>query len=118
MAKKTDAGAAADGPKKMMPADCFSAFMALSGLTTVTKAQLELMSHLDGVRTADSYQHSFRSVVAKAKELKKRIDEGEKFEPVAPGGKKSGGMYLFSSTQQRGSFVRDAEGSCSIVRCR
>lgn len=94
MPKKTDTAGALDGQKKMMPADCFSAFMALSGLTSVTKAQLELMSHLDGVRTVDSYQHLFRSVVTKAKELRKRIDDGEAFEPVPSGSKKSRGMVV------------------------
>lgn len=74
----------------MLLADCLSAFMALNGITSLTKAHLELMSHLDGTRTTDGYQHLLRSVVAKAKELKQRIDEGEKFEPVPPGAKKSG----------------------------
>jgi len=50
------------------------------------------MSVLDGTRTASSFEHQFRSITARAKELKQRSDDGETFTPVPPGNKR--GVYL------------------------
>lgn len=70
--------------QKMIPADCVAVLLMALGNTSISRTQLEMMSALDGTRTADSFQHQFRSIIAKAKELKKRVDDGEHFEPVVP----------------------------------
>jgi hypothetical protein len=46
------------------------------------------MSALDGTRTASSFEHTFRVVMAKSKELRARLEAGETFEPVAPASKR------------------------------
>jgi len=86
MAPKADAAAAAAAAAaaKTVPADCMSVVLTATGNTSITKAQYEMMSALDGTRTASSYQHQFRTILAFAKELKKRVDDGEVFEPVEP----------------------------------
>jgi hypothetical protein len=77
MAPKADAAA-----QKMVPADCMSILLMATGNTTITKAQYELMSAFDGTRTASSFEHQFRSITARAKEIKKRVDDGGLFVPV------------------------------------
>ncbi|KAF2106673.1 hypothetical protein BDV96DRAFT_471299, partial [Lophiotrema nucula] len=69
---------------KTVPADCVSVLLMALGSTSITKAQYNMMSALDGQRTASSFEHQFRSITQKAKELKSRLDNGEAFEPVAP----------------------------------
>lgn len=44
---------------------------------TVTKAQYEMMSALDGTRTANAFQHQFRAVLKRARELKAKTDSGD-----------------------------------------
>ena len=73
---------------KMVSADCVSILLMSLGSTTITKAQYNMMSALDGTRTASSFEHQFRSITAKTKELKARADDGETFEPVPPGPKR------------------------------
>lgn len=85
MAKVTDSPA---GGQKMISADCVSVLLMALGCTGITKTQLEMMSAMDGTRTANSFEHQFRSIMAKARELKKRVEDGEKFEPVQPGSKR------------------------------
>jgi len=84
------AKAAADSTagQKTIPADCVSVLLMALDKTTISKAQYELMSALDGSRTASSFEHQFRSITAKAKELKSRVDSGEKFEAVPPASKR------------------------------
>ncbi|OCL06855.1 hypothetical protein AOQ84DRAFT_249556, partial [Glonium stellatum] len=53
-----------------------------NGTPSISKQQYEMMSALDGTRTADSFQHQLRAVTAKARELQARLDDGEKFEAV------------------------------------
>ncbi|KAL5379736.1 hypothetical protein DPSP01_008208 [Paraphaeosphaeria sporulosa] len=60
------------------------------GSTSISKAQYNIMSSLDGTRTASSFEHSFRSIIKKAKELQARVDAGETFEAVAPAKKRGG----------------------------
>lgn len=79
MAKATDSPA---GGSKMIPADCVAVLLVALGRTTVSKEQLNMMSALDGTRTASSFEHQFRSIIAQAKELKKRVDDGETFDPI------------------------------------
>lgn len=40
------------------------------------------MSALDGNRTESSYQHTFRAVLARARELRADLDAGRDFSPV------------------------------------
>jgi hypothetical protein len=75
--------AAANG-EKMFSENCFAVLLMTLGVTSITKAQYDMMSALDGTRTARAFQHQFRSVTARAKELKARIDAGETFSPVQP----------------------------------
>lgn len=84
------AKAAADNndPSKMFSADVVAAVLAASGVTSLSMKQYEMMSAIDGSRTASSFQHTFRSIIAKSKELKKRVEDGEDFVPVAPGYKR------------------------------
>ncbi|KAF3046654.1 hypothetical protein E8E12_011438 [Didymella heteroderae] len=85
MGKTTDSPAAG---QKMIPADCVSVLLMALGSNTITKEQLNMMSAIDGTRTASSFEHQFRSIVAKAKELKKRVEDGETFAPVQPSQKR------------------------------
>jgi hypothetical protein len=71
-------------PSKMFNVDVVAAVLMASGTTSLSMKQYEMMSALDGSRTASSFQHAFRAVLAKAKELKARVEDGETFEPVAP----------------------------------
>lgn len=70
--------------QKTVPADCVSVLLMALDKTIITEAQYEMMSALDGNRTASSFEHQFRSLTAKAKELKSRADSREAFKPVAP----------------------------------
>lgn len=70
--------------QKVVPADCVSVLLMALGSTTITKAQYEMMSALDGTRTASSFEHQFRTITAKAKELKARAEKGETFQAVTP----------------------------------
>lgn len=44
----------------------------------------DTMSALNGKRTASSYQHKFRAVLKRARELKDLKDKGTKLQPVVP----------------------------------
>jgi hypothetical protein len=69
---------------KTFSADVVAAVLFSTGTTTISKKSLEIMSALDGTKTASGFEHDFRSVIAKAKELKARVESGEEFEPVQP----------------------------------
>ncbi|KAF2850644.1 hypothetical protein T440DRAFT_507742 [Plenodomus tracheiphilus IPT5] len=77
--KKADATA-----QKNILADCIAVLMATGGTTTITRAQYDMMSSVNGERTASSFEHQFRHIIAKSKELKQRLDNGENFTPVPP----------------------------------
>ncbi|KAJ4383015.1 hypothetical protein N0V86_002242 [Didymella sp. IMI 355093] len=87
MGKTVDSPAAG---QKMIPADCVSVLLMALGNTTITREQLNIMSALDGTHTANSFEHQFRPIVAKAKELKKRVEDGEAFAAVQPAQKRGG----------------------------
>jgi hypothetical protein len=92
-------GKAVDSPaagQKMIPADCVSVLLMALGNTTITRDQLNMMSALDGSRTANSFEHQFRSIIAKAKELKKRVEDGETFAAVQPVQKRGGHLFATS----------------------
>lgn len=69
---------------KTYSADVVAAVLMATGTTSLSMKHYELMSSLDGVKTASAFQHDFRTVLAKSKELKARVDSGEVFQPVAP----------------------------------
>ncbi|KAJ8107135.1 hypothetical protein OPT61_g9074 [Boeremia exigua] len=73
----------ATGGQKMISADCVAVLLMSLGRTSISKEQLDMMSALDGTRTASSFEHQFRSIIAKAKELKKRVEDGEAFAPIS-----------------------------------
>ncbi|PSN63024.1 hypothetical protein BS50DRAFT_102476 [Corynespora cassiicola Philippines] len=77
---------------KVFTADVVAALLMSFNVTSITMKQYDLMSAMDGTKTASAFQHDFRSVLAKARELKARSDAGETFEAVAPG-KKRGMSY-------------------------
>ncbi|KAL1603610.1 hypothetical protein SLS60_005198 [Paraconiothyrium brasiliense] len=81
---------ASSGGRKMISEDTVAVLLMATGSVTITKAQYDMMSALDGTRTAASFQHSLRSVIKKAKEFKARVDDGEKFEAVEPAKKRAG----------------------------
>jgi hypothetical protein len=68
----------------MFSADVVAVVLMASGTISLTMKQYEMMSALDGTRTTSSFQHAFRAVLAKSKELKGRVENGEVFEPVLP----------------------------------
>lgn len=49
----------------------------------------QLMSAIDGTRTASSYEHKFRPVLKRAREIKAEKDKGAKLQPVPPQPKKT-----------------------------
>jgi hypothetical protein len=89
------ATADANDPTKMFSADVVAAVLMASGITSLSMKQYEMMSALDGTRTASGFQHAFRGVIAKSKDLKARVDAGEIFVPVPPTVKR--GMSIRSS---------------------
>jgi len=95
---------ATDGGQKMVPADCVSVLLMALGNTSISKQQLDIMSALDGTRTASSFEHQFRSIVAKAKELKARVEKGEVFEPVPPGSQRKNKKQGKYSQQHLGGY--------------
>lgn len=69
---------------KMYSADVVAAVLAATGTISLSMKHYELMSSLDGVKTASAFQHDFRAVLARSKELKARLDSGEAFQSVKP----------------------------------
>ncbi|KAH7076801.1 hypothetical protein BKA63DRAFT_290506 [Paraphoma chrysanthemicola] len=101
-------------PSKMYSADVVAAVLTASGTTSLSTRQYEFMSALDGTRTASSFQHAFRAVLARAKELKTRIDNGEVFEPVQPFPKRGGTSASTSpATPKKRKNASDEDGTPS-----
>ncbi|XPS70587.1 hypothetical protein M3J09_002797 [Ascochyta lentis] len=92
---------------KTYSADVVAAVLMATGTTSLSMKHYEVMSSLDGVKTASAFQHDFRDVLAKAKELKARIDEGEVFEPVQPTKKRGGTATPASSKKRKGDDADD-----------
>lgn len=88
MGKTNDPSGAAG---KVFSADVVAALLMSFNVTSIGMKQYELMSALDGTKTASAFQHDFRSVLAKARDLKARTDKGEAFTAVQPGKKR--GQY-------------------------
>jgi hypothetical protein len=74
------AKATADSGQKTISADCVA--VLLMSHPSVAKDTYAMMSAVDGTRTASSFEHQFRAIIARAKELKKRVDDGETFSAV------------------------------------
>ncbi|KAH7086998.1 hypothetical protein FB567DRAFT_56763 [Paraphoma chrysanthemicola] len=107
-------GATDNDPSKMYSADVVAAVLTASGTTSLSMKQYELMSAMDGTRTASSFQHAFRAVLARAKELKTRIDNGEVFEPVQPISKRGGTSATNSpATPKKRKNTSDEDGTPS-----
>lgn len=84
----TDTNPAEDNAKgagKMFSEDTVAVLLMALGSVSISSDQYKMMSALDGTKTASSFQHSCRSVLKKAKELKARVDNGEVFVPVSAG---------------------------------
>jgi hypothetical protein len=73
---------------KTYSADVIAAVLVATGTTSLSMRQYKIMSSLDGVKTASAFQHDFRPILAKAKELKALVAKGEAFEPVVPSTKR------------------------------
>ena len=73
---------------KMYSADFVAAVSAATSATSLSMKHYELMSSMDGVKTASAFQHDFRAILAELKELKALVDSGETFKPVAPSTKR------------------------------
>lgn len=72
----------------MISTDVVAVLLMATNNTTISKVQLDMMSALDGTRTASSFEHQFRDITAKAKEMKACVEKGENFEPVRPARKR------------------------------
>lgn len=73
-----------------------------SGVTLGDK-HYQLMSALDGSRSANAFNHQFRKVKARAKELKQQADNGTKGEtPVKGRARGGGGKATPTSGKKRG----------------
>lgn len=83
---KANADATAAG--KTFSENTVAVILMAVGTASISVAQYDMMSALDGQKTASSFQHQFRSVVQKAKELKQRVDDGETFAAVTPSKKR------------------------------
>ncbi|KAG9188497.1 hypothetical protein G6011_02420 [Alternaria panax] len=92
---------AAEKAGKVFTADVVAAVLCSTGTTSLSNKNYEMMSALDGVKTASGYQHDFRSVLAKAKQLKVRLESGEAFQPVAPVNKRAGGQTIPTTPSKR-----------------
>lgn len=69
----TDTNPAEDNAKgagKMFSEDTVAVLLMALGSVSISSDQYKMMSALDGTKTASSFQHSCRSVLKKAKELK------------------------------------------------
>lgn len=73
---------------KTISIDTVAALLASLGVFSVTKKSFDFMSANDGNKTASSFEHQFRPIMANVRALKKRIDDGEAFIPVKPGNKR------------------------------
>ncbi|KAF1932215.1 uncharacterized protein M421DRAFT_1869 [Didymella exigua CBS 183.55] len=93
---------------KTYSADVVAAVLMATGTTPLSMKHYELMSSLDGVKTASEFQHDFRAVLARAKELKARVDNGEIFEPVAPATKRGGTTTPATPKKRNGDDVGDS----------
>ena len=82
MAKAGADTAAATG--KTFSEDTVAIILMALGTTSISTTQYNMMSAMDGQKTAAAFQHHFRSVLQKAKELKQRVDNGESFTAVQP----------------------------------
>lgn len=96
MAKNNSDDNGANASGKMFSEETVAILLMSFGSTSISTAQYEIMSAFDGKKTASSFQHQFRSVLKLAKELKARVDNGEKFNAVAPVAKRSKSSLLLS----------------------
>ncbi|KAF2252988.1 hypothetical protein BU26DRAFT_587719 [Trematosphaeria pertusa] len=85
---KSASDANGTGEGKMFSENTVAVLLMAVGNTSISVSQYDMMSALDGNKTASSFQHQFRSVLKKARELKERVEGGEQFVAVAPSKKR------------------------------
>ncbi|EME89470.1 uncharacterized protein MYCFIDRAFT_86380 [Pseudocercospora fijiensis CIRAD86] len=68
---------------------CLLAALSESG-TTLGAKHYKIMAQIDGTKTASGYEHMFRAVKARAKEINEEIGRGEKEKKVEGGKNKRG----------------------------
>ena len=81
---------------------------------TISRTHYELMSALDGNRTADAFQHQFRAVMARAKGLHEQRENGVAFEAVKPMSKsrsKGASNNSTNNKRKKGEWHGDVDGS-------
>lgn len=99
---------------KMFSGDVVAAILVANGCTSLTMKQYEMMSALDGNTTASAFHHDFRCVNAEAKDLKARVEAGDKFEPVKPGNGAGGpgrGAGNGGPSKKRGTYGQHVPSS-------
>ncbi|EUC44230.1 hypothetical protein COCMIDRAFT_98704 [Bipolaris oryzae ATCC 44560] len=94
---------------KMFSADVVAAVLYSTGTTSLSMKNYEMMSSLDGKKSAYGFQHDFRSVIAKAKELKARVEGGEEFAPVASSAKRGPTTPVSTSSKRKNAEVSDVD---------
>lgn len=92
----------ADKAAKTYSADVVAAVLFATGTTSLSMKHYEMMSAVDGVKTASGFQHDFRAILAKAKDLKDRVDNGEVFEQVQPTARR--GKFKFALSERSFHF--------------
>ncbi|XP_014555269.1 hypothetical protein COCVIDRAFT_102737 [Bipolaris victoriae FI3] len=100
---------ASEKADKMFSADVVAAVLYSTGTTSLSMKNYEMMSSLDGKKSAYSFQHDFRSVIAKAKELKARVESGEEFAPVASSAKRGPTTPVSTPSKRKSAEVSDAD---------
>ncbi|KAF5844260.1 hypothetical protein GGP41_002837 [Bipolaris sorokiniana] len=94
---------------KMFSADVVAAVLCSTGINSLSMKNYEMMSSLDGKKSAYGFQHDFRSVIAKAKELRARVEGGEEFEPVASSAKRGPTTPVSTPSKRKNAEVSDAD---------
>lgn len=93
-----------------------AAIMANGG--TIGGKQYEMMSACDGKRTASSFEHEFRAILKRAREIKDTMDPTD-IQPVTPKPKRSRNTTKTptSSIKKRGMLSRCSSVSISVLTC-
>ncbi|KAF2754128.1 hypothetical protein EJ05DRAFT_541255 [Pseudovirgaria hyperparasitica] len=78
-----------DAKQMAFSLDTMATVLAAQGITSIPNTAYAMMSALDGQRTVNSFQHQFRPVVKRAKEIKAQMDSDAGI-PIAVTPKKRG----------------------------
>ncbi|KAF2463036.1 uncharacterized protein BDR25DRAFT_320337 [Lindgomyces ingoldianus] len=88
------------GTSKMYSAQVVAALLSGLGVTSIAMKHYEMISAIDGVKTASAFQHDFRAILRNAKEYKARVDAGETFQAVQRTQKRSAAAVEGNPTTQ------------------